>query len=140
MHTNNNSDLDFLLNVFYFYSEAPSVKLRVGLQRYTCLALRYVSRYRVHDSICITIHFRNHRQNALGAVTLTVIYNVQRDFMIFYYKSYCLFLNISSSFKSHNLYNYFMISDQGHIFCCFTFDCTASPLILIMCLTEVCLM
>ena len=33
-----------------------------------------------------------------------------------------------------------MISDQGHIFCCFTFDCTASPLILIMCLTEVCLM
>ena len=32
-----------------------------------------------------------------------------------------------------------MISDQDHIFCCFTFDCTTSPLIFIMCLTEVCL-
>ena len=45
--------------------------LVMGLQRYACLTIRYISQYRVQDKICIAIHFKNLRQNALGALAST---------------------------------------------------------------------
>ena len=65
---------------------------------------------------------------------------VKRLHNILLLKLLLVFIHIHHLSKAITCAIIFMISDQGHIFCCFTLDCTTSPLIFIMCLTDVCLM